>query len=318
MVLLMRLDSQVWFNDIEPFPCQWIRNHFPAAIVDQRDIKDISATELKGITRAHFFAGIGGWEVALNLAGFPDDFEVWTGSCPCQPFSNAGKRKGFDDARHLWPIWLQLISECKPPIIIGEQVSSKNGRLWISRVQADLEKLGYLFGVLDLCAAGLGAPHIRQRLYWMAYSTSPRFDWRKHHSPEFSEEWGRNSQSKRQSIIGWLGDPSNEGFEGDKSPQSERETWEKRGSTTDAGSFSPWANSKYIQCMDNRKRRIPIESSFQPLANDGRFGNPRIHPELTSRTNTLKAIGNSIVVPVAVEFIRSVMETLDQFIDEES
>src|SRR5690606_2220747 len=110
------------------------------------------------------------WAYALRLAGWPDDWPVWTGSCPCQPYSQAGARKGDDDPRALWWAWRWLIDQCRPPVIFGEQVASKAGREWLARVRADLEAMGYAVGAADLCAAGVGAPHIRQRLWWVAYA----------------------------------------------------------------------------------------------------------------------------------------------------
>ena len=113
----------------------------------------------------HFFAGIGVWSYALRLAGWPDNRPVWTGSCPCQPFSSAGKGAGFTDERHLWPEFFRLIRECRPATVFGEQVASKDGLAWLDLVQNSLESAGYACGALDTCAAGVGAPHIRQRLY---------------------------------------------------------------------------------------------------------------------------------------------------------
>ncbi len=104
----------------------------------------------------------------FNSLDVPEDRLVWTGSCPCQPFSCAGKQKGTQDERHLWPEFRRLITECHPPIIFGEQVASKLGREWLAGVRADLEALGYAVGAADLCAAGATAPHLRQRLYWVA------------------------------------------------------------------------------------------------------------------------------------------------------
>src|SRR5690606_17738712 len=121
----------------------------------------------------HFFAGIGGWSYALRLAGIPDGLPVWTGSCPCQPFSAAGKGLGEADERHLWPVFRELIRACNPSVVFGEQVASKAGRVWLSGVFADLEGMAYHRAGADLCAAGVSAPHIRQRLYWLAYSHKP-------------------------------------------------------------------------------------------------------------------------------------------------
>jgi len=158
----------IYDNDAKA--CAWLEQ-LPLQLdrIDNRSISEVTADELKEYTQCHFFAGIGGWPYALQLAGWPDDVPVWTGSCPCQPFSAAGKRKGESDERHLWPEFRRLIDECRPPVVFGEQVASKLGRAWLAGVQADLEALGYAFGAADLCAAGIGAPHIRQRLFWLAY-----------------------------------------------------------------------------------------------------------------------------------------------------
>lgn len=158
----------IYFNDNEPYVAKWLTALYPDAIVNSGSVCAIQAGDLAQYRRVHLFAGIGGWEYALRLAGWPDDREVWTGSCPCQPFSNSGKRKGIDDERHLWPEFLRLISERRPTTIFGEQVASPLGREWLFGVRADLEALGYAVGAADLCAAGVGAPHIRQRLYWVA------------------------------------------------------------------------------------------------------------------------------------------------------
>lgn len=85
----------------------------PYGFVDNRSIADIKGEQLSEFTQCHFFAGIGGWPLALHLAGVPETERVWTGSCPCQPFSSAGKRKGAADERHLWPEFKRLIEECR-------------------------------------------------------------------------------------------------------------------------------------------------------------------------------------------------------------
>lgn len=169
----------VYFNEIDPFAAQWLRNLInagliPAGDVDQRSIVDVEQDDLKGYTQCHFFAGIAGWSEALRLAGWPEDRPVWTGSCPCQPFSVSGKREGHLDERHLWPAFYRLIAERRPPTIFGEQVAGKDGREWLAGVRLDLEAAGYACGAADLCAAGVGSPHIRQRLYWVAYATGKR------------------------------------------------------------------------------------------------------------------------------------------------
>lgn len=161
-----------FYNENDPFAAQWLRNliaagHIAPGVVDERSIEDVTPDDLRGFTQCHFFAGVGVWSLALRRAGWPDDKPVWTGSCPCQPFSAAGKGNGFADERHLWPAFFHLISECKPGVIFGEQVASKDGLGWLDLVQTDLEATNYAVGAVDLCAAGFGAPHIRQRLFWV-------------------------------------------------------------------------------------------------------------------------------------------------------
>src|SRR5208282_2644919 len=89
-------------------------------------------------------------------------------SCPCQPFSAAGKGGGFADERHLWPAFNWLIGQRRPDVIFGEQVASKNSYDWLDLVQTDLEGMGYACGPIVFPAAGVGAPHIRHRTYWVA------------------------------------------------------------------------------------------------------------------------------------------------------
>ena len=158
-----------YYNEFDGFAAEWLRNLVAAGQiapgdVDERDIREVSADDLDGYQQCHFFAGIGGWSYALRLAGWPDDRPVWTGSCPCQPLSGAGRRQGPADARHLWPAFHRLIAERGPAVVFGEQVAGRLGREWLAAVRADLEHLGYAVGAADLPAASVGAPHIRQRL----------------------------------------------------------------------------------------------------------------------------------------------------------
>ena len=168
-----------YYNDSDPFCAQWLRNliaagAIPAGTVDERSIADIEPSDLRGFDHVHFFAGIGGWAYALRLAGWDMDRPVWTGSCPCQPFSSAGRQGGALDERHLWPRWLRLIRKCRPHAILGEQVEGAVGFGWIDRVSADLEAEGYTCGAAVLGAHSLGAPHIRQRLFWVAHAADGR------------------------------------------------------------------------------------------------------------------------------------------------
>ena len=171
------MSSAAYYNEIDPFAAQWLRNliaagHIAPGEVDERSIEDVTPDDLRGFTQCHFFAGIGVWSHSLRLAGWPDNKPVWTGSCPCQPFSTAGKGDGFADERHLWPAFNHLISECSPQHVFGEQVAAGGANAWFDLVQADLEGLGYAFGLVPFTSAGIGAPHIRERAYWVANADS--------------------------------------------------------------------------------------------------------------------------------------------------
>ena len=162
-----------YYNEHDPYAAQWLRNliaagHIAPGEVDERSILDVKPSDLAGFTQCHFFAGIGVWSYALRRAGWPDDRSVWTGSCPCQPFSVAGMAGGFSDERHLWPAWFHLIEQRRPGVVFGEQVEAAIRHGWLDLVQSDMEGIGYAFAAAGIPAAGVGAPHIRQRLWFVA------------------------------------------------------------------------------------------------------------------------------------------------------
>lgn len=318
-----------FYNENDPFAAQWLRNliaagHIAPGVVDERSIEDVTPDDLRGFTQCHFFAGIGVWSLALRRAGWPDDKPVWTGSCPCQPFSAAGKGNGFADERHLWPAFFHLISECKPGVIFGEQVASKDGLGWLDLVQTDLEATNYAVGTVDLCAAGFGAPHIRQRLFWVADSDNAGLEGRKG-MPERSAECpagsgsmdGRmayttggeqsGSRNQRQAgrdeysngcAVGRVGVTNSERCQGLEIKRDGKDTMSE---TTGSGCYchtSPtngyWRDADWLLCRDDKWR--PVEPGTFPLA-DG----------IAGRVGKLRAYGNAIVAPVAEEFIRAYM-----------
>lgn len=160
-----------YYNEKEPFAAAWLRELIKHKLiaegeVDERDIRDVRPCEVAGFVRCHWFAGIGGWDLALKRAAWPIDRPVWTGSTPCQPFSAAGRRRGFADERHLWPYWRYLIEQRRPATIFGEQVAS--AAEWLRLVRSDLEALGYAVGAIPVEAASAGADHLRDRYWFVA------------------------------------------------------------------------------------------------------------------------------------------------------
>ena len=188
-----------YYNDVDPFCCEWVRNlikagHVAPGVVDERPIEAVQPEDLGEFCQVHMFCGIAVWSHALRSAGWEDARPVWSGSCPCQPFSCAGKQLGTADKRHLWPAWFRLICECKPSVVVGEQVAGPAALAWLDLVSVDLEDAGYAVGAADLCAAGVGAPHIRQRLYWMGVSDEARC----------GQRWGRDGVEavRNRSVVG--------------------------------------------------------------------------------------------------------------------
>lgn len=293
-----------WFNENDPYCAGWLRNLYPAATVDERDIREVEHVD--GSARAHFFAGIGGWEHALSLAGWPASLPVWTGSCPCQPFSAAGRRRGESDERHLWPEFRRLIEDGRPAICFGEQVASAAGRDWLARVRADLEVLGYAVGAADLAAASVGAPHIRQRLYWVAYADG-RADKR---GESRTDEWTVPTTDGGNR---GLEQPASDGREQRRAEPVGRGTLPRCGNSGlvdtasrgyeaghgyDAtGPQSFWADYELIPCLDGKARRT--QPGLFPLAHG-----------VSGRVAILRAFGNAIVPPVAATFVRAFMQTV--------
>jgi DNA (cytosine-5)-methyltransferase 1 len=304
----------VYYNEHDPFAAQWLRRlihagHLPMGDVDTRSIEDVHPYDLAPYTQHHFFAGIGGWAYALQLAGWPEDEPIWTGSCPCQPFSAAGKGLGFADERHLWPAWFHLISECDPAVLVGEQVDKALD--WLDLVYADLEGAGYAVGAVGLPAASVGAFHIRQRLWFVAESEGAR-GWADVGSIRRGARQGlRESQRQveRRPIgeAGRIGDCVTVGDMGDTGRSGLSEQRSERGTSrgqvradagettigTSASTF--WSGCDWLPCVDGKAR--PVEPGTFPLAHG-----------VPARVGRLRGYGNAIVPQVAQAFLEAYLE----------
>jgi len=316
-----------YYNDHDPDACAWLRELIrrgliPQGEVDDRSILDVRPADLRGFTACHFFAGIGGWAYALRLAGCPDDRPVWTGSPPCQPFSVAGKGLARDDARHLAPHFVSLVRAARPPVLFGEQVASadvfgpaaKGNRpgfegqppwAWFDDLSDRLEAARYAVGASDIPAAGVGAPHIRQRCFFgavdldrLADANDARLEGR--HEP------GRERAAERpagpRGMAGGLADADGSG-RGARSATAEavgyRHTaWaDGRGDRprTDRGG---WALADWLSCRDGKWR--PVEPGSFPLAHG-----------IPARVGRLRGYGNSIVPQAAAKFIRAFLDATE-------
>lgn len=305
---------RVYYNEIDAFAASWLRGliaagHLPAGDVDERSIRDVRPADLEGYTQCHLFAGIGGWPLALQLAGWGDR-EVWTGSCPCQPFSAAGQRGGFDDERHLWPEFFRLIRERRPPVVFGEQVSGPAGRTWLDLVSTDLEGVDYAVGALDSPACSVGAPHIRQRLWWVANAQQRGREGRGLASAASetsvaatngsvvdaaSQQVGfpRRAREPRGSVGHALG----AGLE--EQPRREQRRSRQPGSIVrregPPGGSGPWDDVEWLPCLDGKRR--PTQPGLQPLAHG-----------VPGRVGLLRGYGNAIVPALAAEFVAAYMD----------
>lgn len=294
-----------YYNEFDPQAAAWLREliakgHIAPGLVDERSIEDVKPDDLKEFTQCHFFAGIGVWSYALRRAGWDDSRPVWTASCPCQPFSAAGAGAGFADPRHLYPSLGWLIAECKPSIVLGEQVAGKAVYPWIDLVHAHLESLGYAFGAVPFPSAGVGAPHIRDRLFWVADAEDHRCKW----CGEQCESTGRACSTHGCSTER-LGHSDCKGLEigGDRpyqEPCQEVREAAQRSSGLSGLSNQPgpvngiWAGADWIYCRDKKWRAI--KPGLEPMVNGA-----------SARVVRLRSYGNAINAEAAKIFIEAVM-----------
>ena len=313
------------YNEIDSNAAAWLENltllgEIPLGRIDTRPIQQLGSADLAGVRQFHTFAGIGGWPLALRLAGWPSEREVWTGSCPCQPFSSAGKGKGVEDERHLWPEFFRLIKECRPATVFGEQVGSKAGIGWLDGVQADLEGEGYTCGAIIMGAHSIGAPHIRQIIYWVAHRDDGR-----RLSGHGEAEGARGEVGIRDRAIARDSGEVDGLADGFGVSGSGRPARNESGPQSHLTGSGPWSDYRIIPCTDGKFRRTGSE--VFPLA----YGLPRsvgkLGPELervaglaglskeslrkgkSHRIASLKGYGNAIVPVLAAEFVMAFMES---------
>ena len=339
-----------YYNEFDKNAATWLRELIKAGLivpgdVDERSIIDVKAGDIKGYKQHHFFAGIGGWSYALRLAKWPDGASVWTASLPCQPFSSAGKSLGKSDERHLLTHFLELVKQCRPGTIFGEQVERAIAHGWLDDLQTTMEAEGYSVGCCVLGAHSIGAAHIRQRLYWVANSVGQQREQQPDEPPARifgtaiqSEECVSGFSNLRALPDGRLGFSNSAGLQqrieatetaryrnsvestgravwmGNTPGNEQLRNWKRK-----TGDGSPQSTGRsgisWIYCRDNKRR--PIEPGILPLV-DGvseklvRSSDPGapINSNATqeARAMRLKGYGNAIVPTLAAEFIGAFME----------
>lgn len=331
--------NAAYYNELDAYAVRWLKNlisanHIAHGVVDAGSIVAVIPEAVRHAKQAHFFAGIGVWSAAARAAGWPDETELWSGSCPCQPFSQAGRGRGTEDDRHLWPLWFQLIAACLPPVIVGEQVASPAGLAWLDAVFADLEGAGYTCAAADLCAAGVGAPHIRQRLYFVAIINGERLErvrlqlqQRRSQQALPEADWSSptgglaHADSTRLEGRAGGGDGANlqpvgtDGLVSVVADSCGNECSPRRaGETYGDGAIQPsrcsatsgfWTDADWIPCSDGKAR--PVEPGTFPLV-DGTAA--RVGGLRPLRAPKIKGYGNAIVLPQAKEFIQTVIDLL--------
>jgi DNA (cytosine-5)-methyltransferase 1 len=266
--------------------CGW--DEIAPGFVDERSIEEVQPEDIADYTQHHFFAGAGGWSLALRNAEWPDDLPVWSGSCPCQSFSISGSQRGKSDPRHLWPQWFRLIKSCKPPIIFGEQVESAIRHGWLDEVSNDLGAQGYTTEAFIL-PSQIVAEHKRDRIYFVAVA-----------NPSSGNLKNRLIQSRRANgRLSKYNDSSRSNFSWSQS-QTNREL----------------DKTELVNCRDGKVRKI--ECGILPLTDglssrmvpSGDLSVKDVENNEEARLDRIHIYGDAIQIRLASIFIRSVMEVL--------
>jgi DNA (cytosine-5)-methyltransferase 1 len=318
-----------WMGWDNLFHCEWnpfgqrvLKHHFPNSI----SYNDITKT---------------------NFTIHEGSVDILTGGFPCQPYSSAGKRLGKEDERHLWPHMLRTIQEIKPRWVVGENVrglTNWNGGLVFNEVQVELENEGYEVQPYLLPAAGVNAPHRRDRIWFVAYSnnngTRSRFGQIQNQNEEIPQ-WNNNAEFSNTSddIITNSNDKMRYGQRSNNSEWQNKEqkshNWnELRNYIGSTGEEQNVTNSEQFRLEHGEERRSFNKSERTTQRKRGEFakqfeangwsrfptkppicgGNDGLPRELDSitfpkwRNESIKAYGNAIVPQVAHQIFKAIEE----------
>lgn len=275
----------VGFCEIEKYPQQILKQHYPGTPIFE-DVRKLDYEQLR----------------TAGLISDTQRIDILTCSYPCQPFSVAGKKRGEEDPRHLWPEVHRLIRDdrIRPMYVLGENVGG-HIRQGLDTVSEDMERSGYRWRCFSIEAACVGANHRRQRVWWIAEdvdnsnnSSSERKIKRKFKQAEENEEQERKENSTaRQSRGTSEVRLSNTGHEGSRESEDVADTNDKR--------LQGWTETR--DTKKSRKKRKQLTSrqgkflargNWESEPNVGRVANG-----VPNRVHRLKALGNAIVPQMA-------------------
>ena len=222
------------FSEIDPFCQKILKKHWPNFPIIP-NVKDINGKEI--------------------------ETDVLVGGFPCQPFSVAGKRKGKEDERHLWPEMFRIIKEARPSIVIGENVPGIiNTQMALGQCVSDLESEGYKVQPVVLPACSVNAPHRRYRVFIIAMVDTDNLRLEQY------------NETQKEEQIRWAETPSLSRSENVANPNSSSFTsWESRGADREVSSESERLRGGESQ----RETRKEFGSGSENVANSNSFGHRR-------------------------------------------
>jgi len=258
------------FCDIEKYPRQVLQKHWPH-VKQYEDIKELNYERLKA-------DGI-------------DSIDIITGGYPCQPFSIAGRQKGEQDPRHLWPEYFRLVKELRPTWVIGENVSG-HIKLGLDTVIEDLESEDYSVRPFSISASSIGANHQRERIWILAHSRRsqwPRAELRGENENETRKE--NANQFERSSSTSEV-DVANTNDE-----RLQRQ-WQSR------NQFTPRFNSSSESSEEGQ--RTVGQGWWESEPNMGRVAHG-----IPKRVDRLKSLGNSLVPQIPYYIGKTILEVMN-------
>lgn len=262
-----------WMGWNNIFHCEW--EEFPRKVLNYHFPKAISYGD---ITKTDFNVHRG-------------RVDILTGGFPCQPYSAAGKRLGTDDERHLWPEMLRAIREIQPRWVVGENVrglTNWNGGLVFDEVQADLENEGYEVTPYLLPACGVGAPHRRDRIWFVAYANSNGLQRGDSENEKYASESGFDALNDVEPVT---------------VTYSDKERFQPKRGSAQLGRQRPGFSD--AQANPPNWQDFPT----QPPVRGGNDGLPEELDSITFpkwRNESIKAYGNAIVPQVAYQIFKAI------------